>query len=81
MNMGSVSPVFGSSLWHWWDIQSILLFTVTFLIFADYFKNRRTSSFPPGPRALPFVGNLFTVDFNRLHLSLTQVGHYFLCIT
>ena len=73
MIMTSVSPA------SWWDIQSILLFTLTFLVFADYFKNRRTSSFPPGPWALPFVGNMFTVDFNRVHLSLTKVGHVCLC--
>uniref|UniRef100_A0A667YEA2 Cytochrome P450 2J2-like n=1 Tax=Myripristis murdjan TaxID=586833 RepID=A0A667YEA2_9TELE len=45
---------------------SLLLFTVLFLLIADYLKTRRPSSFPPGPWALPFVGNIFTVDFNRL---------------
>uniref|UniRef100_A0A667Y3Y1 Uncharacterized protein n=1 Tax=Myripristis murdjan TaxID=586833 RepID=A0A667Y3Y1_9TELE len=51
---------------------SLLLFTVLFLLIADYLKTRRPSSFPPGPWALPFVGNIFTVDFNRAHKTLTQ---------
>uniref|UniRef100_A0A667YEK0 Cytochrome P450 2J2-like n=1 Tax=Myripristis murdjan TaxID=586833 RepID=A0A667YEK0_9TELE len=63
--MDLVSSVFGS-IAHWVDIQSLLLFTVLFLLIADYLKTRRPSSFPPGPWALPFVGNIFTVDFNRL---------------
>uniref|UniRef100_A0A667Y484 Uncharacterized protein n=1 Tax=Myripristis murdjan TaxID=586833 RepID=A0A667Y484_9TELE len=64
--MDLVSSVFGS-IAHWVDIQSLLLFTVLFLLIADYLKTRRPSSFPPGPWALPFVGNIFTVDFNRTY--------------
>uniref|UniRef100_A0A667Y712 Cytochrome P450 2J2-like n=1 Tax=Myripristis murdjan TaxID=586833 RepID=A0A667Y712_9TELE len=71
--MDLVSSVFGS-IAHWVDIQSLLLFTVLFLLIADYLKTRRPSSFPPGPWALPFVGNIFTVDFNRAHESLTQLA-------
>uniref|UniRef100_A0A667XMB0 Uncharacterized protein n=1 Tax=Myripristis murdjan TaxID=586833 RepID=A0A667XMB0_9TELE len=73
--MDLVSSVFGS-IAHWVDIQSLLLFTVLFLLIADYLKTRRPSSFPPGPWALPFVGNIFTVDFNRAHKTLTQVQHH-----
>uniref|UniRef100_A0A667XMB4 Cytochrome P450, family 2, subfamily P, polypeptide 6 n=1 Tax=Myripristis murdjan TaxID=586833 RepID=A0A667XMB4_9TELE len=73
--MDLVSSVFGS-IAHWVDIQSLLLFTVLFLLIADYLKTRRPSSFPPGPWALPFVGNIFTVDFNRAHKTLTQHGYH-----
>ncbi|XP_028301097.1 cytochrome P450 2J6-like [Gouania willdenowi] len=38
----------------------------------DYFKNRRPKGFPPGPRGLPIVGNIFSVDQNKTHESLTQ---------
>ncbi|XP_029905556.1 cytochrome P450 2J2-like [Myripristis murdjan] len=71
--MDLVSSVFGS-IAHWVDVQSLLLFTVLFLLIADYLKTRRPSSFPPGPWALPFVGNIFTVDFNRAHEALTQLA-------
>ena len=55
------------------DVKSLLLFIAVFLITADYIKNRRQASFPPGPWAWPIVGNIFTVDHRRTHESLTQV--------
>uniref|UniRef100_A0A667XZE8 Cytochrome P450 2J2-like n=1 Tax=Myripristis murdjan TaxID=586833 RepID=A0A667XZE8_9TELE len=70
--MDLVSSVFGS-IAHWVDIQSLLLFTVLFLLIADYLKTRRPSSFPPGPWALPFVGNIFTVRLMLLLLSQTSL--------
>lgn len=57
-----------------WDVKSLLLFTVVFILTADYVKNRRPANFPPGPRAFPIVGNMFTVDHNRTHESLTQLA-------
>uniref|UniRef100_A0A3B4Z470 Uncharacterized protein n=1 Tax=Stegastes partitus TaxID=144197 RepID=A0A3B4Z470_9TELE len=51
-----------------------LLFMIVFIIAADYVKNRRPSGFPPGPWALPIVGNIFTVDFTRTHETLTQLA-------
>uniref|UniRef100_A0A8C2WQS7 Cytochrome P450 n=1 Tax=Cyclopterus lumpus TaxID=8103 RepID=A0A8C2WQS7_CYCLU len=68
--MDSILSVFGSYVN--WDVKSLLLFTAVFILTADYIKNRRPGSFPPGPRAFPIVGNLFTVDYNRTHESLTQ---------
>ncbi|KAL1023156.1 hypothetical protein UPYG_G00037080 [Umbra pygmaea] len=62
------------SVWQWLDIQGFLLFSVVFLLLADYAKNLQPASFPPGPRALPFVGNFFTVDFKKFHNSLTELS-------
>lgn len=56
-----------------WDVKSLLLFIAVFLITADYIKNRRQASFPPGPWAWPIVGNMFTLDHSRTHESMTQV--------
>ncbi|XP_041647495.1 cytochrome P450 2H2-like [Cheilinus undulatus] len=39
-----------------------------------YIKNRQQASFPPGPRALPIVGNIFSVDHSRTHESMTQLS-------
>ncbi|XP_029285242.1 cytochrome P450 2J2-like [Cottoperca gobio] len=70
--MDSIVSVFGSYVD--WDVKSLLLFTAVFIVTADYFKNRRSGSFPPGPRALPIVGNIFTVDYKRTHESMTQLS-------
>lgn len=56
-----------------WDVKGLLLFLLIFILTADYLKNRRSGSFPPGPRAIPIVGNLFTLDHSRAHESMTQV--------
>ncbi|XP_059196409.1 cytochrome P450 2J6-like [Centropristis striata] len=73
--MDSIFSVFGNFVN--WDVRSLLLFTAIFILIADYLKNRRPKSFPPGPRAFPIVGNIFTVDHNRLHESMTQLaGRY-----
>ncbi|KAF3834880.1 hypothetical protein F7725_027438 [Dissostichus mawsoni] len=57
-----------------WDVKSLLLFSVIFILTADYFKNRRSGSFPPGPRGLPIVGNMFSVDYQRTHESMTELA-------
>ncbi|XP_054458236.1 cytochrome P450 2J2-like [Anoplopoma fimbria] len=73
--MESIFSVFGSYVN--WDVKSLLLFTAVLLLTADYIKNRRPGSFPPGPRAFPIVGNIFTLDYNRTHESMTQLaGRY-----
>lgn len=57
-----------------WDVKSLLLFMIVFILSADYIKNRRPVCFPPGPWAVPILGNMFTVNHNRVHESLIQVG-------
>ncbi|XP_049444374.1 cytochrome P450 2J4-like isoform X1 [Epinephelus fuscoguttatus] len=70
--MDSFFSVIGSYVY--WDVRSLLLFTAVFILTADYIKNRRPHSFPPGPRAFPIVGNIFTLDFKRAHESMTQLA-------
>ncbi|XP_067323960.1 cytochrome P450 2J2-like [Anolis sagrei] len=55
--------------WEALSLKIVFVFLVTFLIFADYIRQRRPRGFPPGPRPLPFVGNLFTIDIKKPHLS------------
>lgn len=69
--MDSIISVIGTYVS--WDLKSLLLFTAVFIITADYIKNRRPAGYPPGPRGLPIMGNLFTIDQNRAHESMTQV--------
>ncbi|XP_042337574.1 cytochrome P450 2J6-like [Plectropomus leopardus] len=57
-----------------WDVKSLLLFITIFILTADYIKNRRSDSFPPGPWTFPIFGNIFTLDYQRGHETMTQLA-------
>uniref|UniRef100_A0A672ZI19 Cytochrome P450 2J2-like n=1 Tax=Sphaeramia orbicularis TaxID=375764 RepID=A0A672ZI19_9TELE len=58
----------------YWDIKSLLVFFVVFILTADYVKNKRPVNFPPGPRMFPIVGNIFSVDRKKMHESITELA-------
>uniref|UniRef100_A0A8C6IKQ9 unspecific monooxygenase n=1 Tax=Mus spicilegus TaxID=10103 RepID=A0A8C6IKQ9_MUSSI len=59
-----------ATIWAALHPRTLLVAAVTFLLLADYFKNRRPKNYPPGPWGLPFVGNIFQLDFGQPHLSI-----------
>lgn len=49
------------------DFTGWLFFSFVVLVLTDVFRNWRPHSFPPGPWAVPFLGNVFTgVDFKTM---------------
>uniref|UniRef100_A0A8C7JQG1 Uncharacterized protein n=1 Tax=Oncorhynchus kisutch TaxID=8019 RepID=A0A8C7JQG1_ONCKI len=58
-------------------IKGILVFLNIFFLVTDYLKNRKPANFPPGPRSMPLVGNLFEMDAKLPHMYLHKVRRLF----
>ncbi|KAI4892532.1 hypothetical protein NFI96_024702 [Prochilodus magdalenae] len=60
------------------DFKSWLAAFFLFLLLVDFIWNKKPSNFPPGPRPLPFVGNIFTgLDFKTIDKLAEEYGEIF----
>ncbi|RVE74022.1 hypothetical protein OJAV_G00036930 [Oryzias javanicus] len=56
------------------DLKTLLVFFFVFLLIADFLKNRKAATFPPGPFGLPFIGNLMSVDGKHPHIYFSKLA-------
>ncbi|XP_077390414.1 cytochrome P450 2J2-like [Festucalex cinctus] len=60
------------------DVSGWLLFALAALLLTDVLRNWRPGTFPPGPLALPFLGNVFTsLDYKALEGLTKKYGPVF----
>ncbi|XP_071751795.1 cytochrome P450 2J2-like [Centroberyx gerrardi] len=56
------------------DLNGILLFSFALLLIAYFLMKRNPPNFPPGPPALPLLGNVFSIDTQQPHIYLTKLA-------
>uniref|UniRef100_A0A667WYB5 Cytochrome P450, family 2, subfamily N, polypeptide 13 n=1 Tax=Myripristis murdjan TaxID=586833 RepID=A0A667WYB5_9TELE len=56
------------------DLKGILLFIFSTLLLVYFLKKRNPPNFPPGPLALPLLGNVFSIDIKQPHIYLTKLA-------
>ncbi|XP_050994273.1 cytochrome P450 2J2 [Labeo rohita] len=61
----------------WTDAGTVLLMFVIFLLISDLLRNRKPKNYPPGPTPLPFIGNIFSLDFKQPHIQLTKLSDHY----
>ncbi|KAM9316380.1 cytochrome P450 2K1-like [Gastrophryne carolinensis] len=56
------------------DPVTILLFVVTIFFLAHVFSNHKYKNFPPGPRPLPIIGNVHSINMKRPHETFIELS-------
>uniref|UniRef100_A0A3Q3VUD6 Uncharacterized protein n=1 Tax=Mola mola TaxID=94237 RepID=A0A3Q3VUD6_MOLML len=69
----SIAPLLCFTMWLC-DLTLLLPCVVAFLLVAYYLNQRDPPNFPPGPPALPLLGNIFNIEPKQPHIYLTKLA-------
>ncbi|XP_030290319.1 cytochrome P450 2J2-like [Sparus aurata] len=61
-------------LFLWLDLRGLLLFIFAVLLVACFLNRKDPPNFPPGPPALPLLGNIFNIESKQPHIYLTKLA-------
>ncbi|XP_054459002.1 uncharacterized protein LOC129094767 [Anoplopoma fimbria] len=61
-------------LFLWLDLRGMLLFIFAFLMVVYFLNKKDPPNFPPGPPALPLLGNIFNIESKQPHIYLTKLA-------
>ncbi|KAG8579985.1 hypothetical protein GDO81_007061, partial [Engystomops pustulosus] len=57
------------------ELISLLLSVVIILYLANVFKNKKKyANFPPGPKPLPFIGNMHSINTHKPHKTFMEIS-------
>jgi hypothetical protein len=56
------------------DWRSILIVALTVTVWLHYIRKKKTAPLPPGPRGLPFVGNILDLPPSHHWLKFAELG-------
>ena len=58
------------------DVLTYLASVLIIFVISVWYRRATQSSFrsPPGPMSLPLVGNLFSINFSKMHLTFAKLA-------
>ncbi|XP_054913193.1 cytochrome P450 2J6-like [Poeciliopsis prolifica] len=62
------------SLCQWFSLRWMLILIFVILIIVNLLNKQDPPHFPPGPPALPFFGNIFSIESKQPHIYLTKLA-------
>ncbi|XP_019206850.1 cytochrome P450 2J6 [Oreochromis niloticus] len=57
--------------------QLLIIFAGLLMVYFHFRKDKDPPGFPPGPPALPILGNIFNIDAKQPHIYLTKLADFY----